>query len=223
MCKLFYLEMNQFLTLLDSKYSKVEFAKNYNFFDTIKNGVYLWYYPIKLSYINRNINSTLDFFYEKELKNYNIANEIFIEDRGRHMKSLLTGIECENPKKTITRTNNFNEERVSEVLSELFMAFSLYNRPIYIGKSNPRSEESGRTLSNRIKEHLKNSSNFGNSITNLELEINIKDFIVKVIDVGKIELDYFKGEFKDKDIDLANFLEIHLINIFKPNFNINYK
>jgi ribosome-binding protein aMBF1 (putative translation factor) len=216
--------MSRFFKLLDKEYSVVDFAKNLNSFDHIKHGVYLWYYPIRIKHKKRNIDSALDLFYSSDFQNYNLANELFIEDKTRHLKSITVGTEFENPKSNILNfTSNNSEEKVSEVISELFMSLSISNRPLYIGKSSPRNEESQRTLSNRIQEHINGRSDFGISIKELSTGLNIKEFIVKVIDLGKVDKDFFNGEFSENKQDLANFVEIHLINLFKPSFNILYK
>jgi hypothetical protein len=214
--------MSRFFKLLEKEYCTVDVAKNHSSFDHIKHGIYLWYYPIIIKHTKRNINSALDIFYNNEFQNYNLANEQLIEDKTRKLKSITLGTQYNPQKSIIASAGDNTEEKVSEIISELLMSFSTLNRPLYIGKSSPRNEESQRTLSNRIKEHIDGRSDFGLSIEDLPLELNLKEFIVKVIDIGKIDIDFFQGQFTTNKEDLANFLEIQLINLFKPSFNIKY-
>jgi len=212
--------MSRFFSILESKYCKTDFAGNYSSFDDIKHGVYLWYYPIKLKHRKRSIDSTLDDFYQNGLDSYNMINELFLEDKTRHIQSLVSGSLTVNPK---TLGDSKDEYRVSEIVSEFLTASSVFSKPLYVGKSSPRDEHSGRNLSNRIQEHIDGRSKFSALIERKNENLDLKNFIVKVIDIGKIDQEFFDGEFANKKIDLANYIEIHLINIFKPSYNTLFK
>jgi hypothetical protein len=218
--------MSSFFRILDEKYTTVDLASNYASFDHIKHGVYLWYFPIHLKHKKRNIHSAFDIFYETDHFYYNLVNETLIDDKTRNLRSITIGSQIQNPKslKNLSpETNNHNEFRVSEIIGDLFWGLSTLNKPVYIGKSSPKNPESSRLISHRIKEHLKGRSDFGITIDQLGLEVELKNFIVKVIDIGKIDIDFFNGEYQRSQEDLSNFIEIHLINILKPNFNLTNK
>jgi hypothetical protein len=218
--------MSRFFRILDEKYTIVDFASNLTSFDHIKHGVYLWYYPIHIKHKGRDVHSALDFFYDQDHLNYNVVNEILLDDKARNMRSITIGSKIQNPKskKSLSsRTKNHNDYRVSEILGDLFVGLSILNRPVYIGKSSPSSSESSRIISHRIKEHMRGRSDFGVKIEELNIEVELKNFIVKVIDIGKIDDDFFNGEYHKSQEDLSNFIEIHMINILKPTFNIDYK
>ena len=218
--------MSRFFKLLDEKYTVVDVASNYASFDHIKHGVYLWYFPIHLMHKKRDIHSTFDIFYEKNHMHYNLVNEILLDDKARNLRSITIGAKIQNPKSQKNlkpETESHDAFRVSEVIGDLFFGLSVFNRPVYIGKSSPRNSDSERLISHRIKEHLRGRSDFGVTIDELSEGIDLKNFIVKVIDVGKIDHDFFSGEFQATQEDLSNFIEIHLINILKPSFNLANK
>lgn len=216
--------MSRFFKILDEKYSTIDFASNFSAFDSIKHGVYMWYYPIHLNHKRRDIHSALDLFYEQDHMNYNLVNEVLVDDKTRNLRTITIGTKIGNQHNKISsKTKNHDEHKVSEVFGDLFTGLSVLNKPVYIGKSSPRNPESHRNLSNRINEHLQCRSDFGLAVDSLSNEIELKDFVVKVIDIGLIDEHFFNGEFISNREDLANFVEIHLINILKPNFNIAYK
>jgi hypothetical protein len=218
--------MSRFFRIFEEKYTVIDYASNYASFDHIKHGVYLWYFPIHLKPKKRDIHSAFDLFYNTDHLHYNLVNGILLDDNARNLRSITIGSKIKNPKSEKNLkpyTVNHDEFRVSEIIGDLFKGLSVLNRPVYIGKSSPKNPESSRIISHRIREHLKGRSDFGATIEELNDEIELKNFIVKVIDIGKIDVDFFNGEYQSSQEDLSNFIEIHLINILKPSFNLEYK
>jgi len=218
--------MSRFFRILDEQYTTVDFASNYSSFEHVKHGVYLWYYPIHLKHKKRNIHSAFDLFYEQDHLRYNLVNEILVDDKIRNLRSITIGSQIQNPKtlKNLSaETDNHDETRISEIIGDLFLGLSVFNKPVYIGKSSPKNPDSARLITHRIKEHLKGRSDFGVKMDEFGDTVQLKDFIVKVIDIGKIDINFFDGEYQKNQEDLSNFIEIHLINILKPSFNIMYK
>lgn len=218
--------MSRFFKILEDKYTVVDYASNHASFDHIKHGVYLWYFPIHLKHKKRDVHSAFDFFYENDYVHYSLVNGTLIDDSTRNLRSITIGSKIKNPKSIQNlspKTENHDAYRVSEILGDLFTGLSILNRPVYIGKSSPKNPESKRIISDRIREHIQGRSDFGMAIDELNSEIELKNFIVKVIDIGKIDKEFFSGEYQASQGDLSNYIEIQLINILKPSFNKDYK
>jgi len=215
--------MSKFFKLLDQKYCVTDYAKNTQSFSKIISGVYLWYPAIDLKYKKRDIVSTFKFFYENDYLKYSTLNEILVEDNIKKTRSIFLNTQVENPTKgNSSDLFNSKDELFTGAVADLFLSFSTLNRPIYIGKSSPKNMESDRDLSDRIKEHLKLKSDFGRAIKNINEDFELRDLIVKAIDIGKIEEDFFDLNFNKNKEDFSALVESHLIRILKPSFNIKY-
>lgn len=215
--------MSRFFKLLDQEYCITDYAKNTDSFSKIVNGVYLWYAPIRLKYKKRDIISTFDLFYETDYLKYSTLNEILVDDSIKKTRSIFLNTPVENPLKQLPPSlMNSSDEHLTSGIADLFLSFSTFNRPIYIGKSSPKSMESDRDLSDRIKEHLKLKSDFGRTIKEVNEEFDLRDLVVKAIDLGSIEELFYDLKFSNEGIDFSAMIESHLIRILKPTFNIKY-
>ena len=214
---------------LDREYCTIDLAKNANAFSHIKSGVYLWYYPIRTKPKLKKTNESLKSFYEvanDETKitpyiDYCMQNEISLNDKTKGYKSIILSSSKSCPKYLQIDDNELDSFPTSSKFGDVFQALSVFNKPLYIGKSSPAHTDSSRDLSNRIKEHLSSRSDFGRAIRQNSSRIQMEDYIVRGIDIGKIDDVFFEGKFRESN-QLAEFIEAHLINLFKPNFNIKY-
>jgi hypothetical protein len=214
--------MKGLLSTIISKYSIVDFAKNSTSFNSVKSGLYIWYYPLKLNARNQDsLNEMFSNFYKNEFITFSNQTFLKVEDKRKKMESFQVNTKIENPIQ-IELTALADNEKVNEKIMDLMLSLSIIGTPLYIGKSTPRDEESTRNLANRIKEHLDGRSDFAKEIFSRDKDIDINNLIVWAIDISDFDRSVFNSYFETNKIDLANFIEIHLINILKPIYNIDY-
>jgi hypothetical protein len=198
------------------QYSVIDKAENYELFSEISSCVYFWYFPINFKSQASSFFDILSDFQKKESKVFSEVHSLELIDTRQKYRSKITGIELGE----LQTLNIPNEDSTFyKKFRETFLLLSLYNKPIYIGKST-RPDSS---MSRRIKEHLTRQTDFSKKLNQILTEqdsnLTLGDMLVRVLDVEKLRSDHF-DPYVSPDLDLALFIEKILINLYKPKFNI---